>query len=211
MIAADAHTPLARVRKKLEETFGQFELARTPEPHVGTEEVDLVSTLARGVRERRLVEIEYQKEVDAAPSTRLVEPYSFGRELPNWYVHTWDRTSDGERSFRLDRMRSATLTKERFEPRPGFEPTKLRNARTALILYTRDVARFATERGARLLTDGTALAERPYGDEDWLESEILAGRGEAVLLEPHELRRTIAARAKTLAKELGVERMRARA
>ena len=35
MIAADAHTPLSRVRKKLEETFGQFELARTPEPHVG--------------------------------------------------------------------------------------------------------------------------------------------------------------------------------
>ena len=34
MIAADAHTPLSRVRKKLEETFGQFELARTPEPHV---------------------------------------------------------------------------------------------------------------------------------------------------------------------------------
>ncbi|HEU5214762.1 MAG TPA: WYL domain-containing protein, partial [Gaiellaceae bacterium] len=210
MIAADAHTPLARVRKKLEETFGQFELARTPEPHVGTEEVDLVSTLARGMRERRVVEIEYQKEVDAAPSTRLVEPYSFGRELPNWYVHTWDRTSDGERSFRLDRMRSATLTKERFEPRPGFEPTKLRNARTAVILYARDVARFATERGARLLTDGTALAERPYGDEDWLESEILAGRGDAVLLEPHELRGTIAARARTLAKELGVERMRVR-
>src|SRR6186997_2617684 len=66
-IAADAHTPLARVRRKLEETFGQFELARTPEPHVGSEEVDLVSRLARGMRERKLVEIEYQKEVDAAP------------------------------------------------------------------------------------------------------------------------------------------------
>src|SRR5258706_908089 len=60
MIAADAHTPLSRVRKKLEETFGQFELARTPEPHVATEEVDLVSRLARGMRERKLVEIEYQ-------------------------------------------------------------------------------------------------------------------------------------------------------
>src|SRR6266480_4815570 len=58
MIAADAHTPLSRVRKKLEETFGQFELARTPEPHVATEEVDLVSRLARGMRERKLVEIE---------------------------------------------------------------------------------------------------------------------------------------------------------
>src|SRR5207245_832967 len=61
MIAADAHTPLSRVRKKLEETFGQFELARTPEPHVATEELDLVSRLARGMRERKLVEIEYQK------------------------------------------------------------------------------------------------------------------------------------------------------
>ena len=87
----------------------------------------------------------------------------------------------------------------------------MRNARTARILYTKDVARFATERGAQLLRDGTALLERPYGDDEWLESEILAARGEAVLLEPDELRREIAARAKTLAKELGVERMRVRA
>jgi predicted DNA-binding transcriptional regulator YafY len=209
MIAAEAHSPLARVRMKLEETFGQFDLERTPEPLAGDEEEDLVETLARGVREQRLVEIEYQKEAETEPSTRLVEPYSFGRELPNWYVHTWDRTSGGERSFRLDRMRSATLTKEHFEPRDGFEPTKLRNARTAQILYAKDVARFATERGARRLTDGTALAERPYGDDEWLESEILASRGDAVLVEPAELRARIAARAKALAKEFGVERLRA--
>jgi proteasome accessory factor C len=209
MIAAEAHSPLGRVRMKLEETFGQFDVERTPEPVIETEEVDLVETLARGVRENRLVEIEYQKEAESAPSTRVVEPYSFGRELPNWYVHTWDRTSDGERSFRLDRMRSATLTKEHFEPRDGFEPTKLRNARTAQILYAKDVARFAAERGARRLTDGTALAERPYGDDEWLESEILAGRGDAVLVEPSELRTRIATRAKALAKELGVERLRA--
>jgi proteasome accessory factor C len=211
MIAADAHSPLTRVRKKLEETFGQFDLERTPEPDVAAEEVDFVSRLAHGMREHLLVEIEYQKEVDSEPSTRLVEPYSFGRELPNWYVHTWDRTSDGERSFRLDRMRSATLTKEQFDPRPDFEPTKLRNARTARILYSQDVARFAAERGAHRLTDGTALAERPYGDDEWLETEILAGRGDAVLVEPAELRAGIAERAKTLAKELGVERLRVRA
>ena len=209
MIAADSQSPLARVRTKLEETFGQFDLERTPEPDDGREEVDLVETLARGVREQRLVEIEYQKEADTTPSTRIVEPYSFGRELPNWYVHTWDRTSDGERSFRLDRMRSATLTDERFEPRDGFEPTKLRNARTAQILYAKDVARYAAERGARRLTDGTALAERPYGDAEWLESEILANRGDAVLVEPAELRARIATRAKALAKEFGVERLRA--
>jgi proteasome accessory factor C len=211
MIAADAHTPLSRVRKKLEETFGQFELARTPEPHVATEEVDLVSRLARGMRERRLVEIEYQKEADAAPSTRLVEPYSLERQLPNWYVHTWDRTSDGARSFRLDRMRSAKLTREKFEAREGFEPTRLRDARTARILYDEEIARWAIERGARPLADGRAVREIPVGSDEWLESEVLSLRGEAVLLEPEELRRSIADRAKALAKELGVERMRVRA
>ena len=211
MIAADAHTPLSRVRKKLEETFGQFELAQTPQPHVVTEEVDLVSRLARGMRERRLVEIEYQKEIDAAPTTRLVEPYSIERQLPNWYVHTWDRTSDGARSFRLDRMRSAKLTRERFEAREGFEPTRLRDARTAKVLYDEEIARWAIERGARPLADGSAVRDLPVGSDEWLESEVLSLRGEAVLLEPDGLRHTIAVRAKALAKELGVERLRIRA
>src|SRR5947208_1435775 len=209
--AGGAHTPPARVRKKLEETFGQFELAQTPEPQVGAEEVDLVSRLARGMRERKLVEIEYQKEVDAAPTTRLVEPYSLERQLPNWYVHTWDRTSDGARSFRLDRMRSAKVTRERFEAREGFEPTRLSDARTAKVLYDEAIARWAIERGARPLADGSAIRDLPVGSDEWLESEVLSLRGEATLLEPDELRHSIAARAKALAKELGVERMRARA
>ena len=211
MIAADAHTPLSRVRKKLEDTFGQFELARTPEPQVATEEADLVSRLARGMRERRLVEIEYQKEADSEPSTRLIEPYSLERQLPNWYVHTWDRTSDGARSFRLDRMRSAKLTREKFDAREGFEPTRLRDARTAKVLYDKEIARWAIERGARPLADGSAVRDLPVGSDEWLEGEVLSLRGQAVLLEPDELRRTIAERAKALAKELGVERMRVRA
>src|SRR2546425_944685 len=67
MIAADAHTPLDKVRRKLEETFGQFELSQAPEPTIERAEEDLIGTLARGRDERRLVEIEYQKEVDAQP------------------------------------------------------------------------------------------------------------------------------------------------
>ena len=42
MIAADAHTPLSRVRKKLEETFGRFELAGTPVPRDASAEETLV-------------------------------------------------------------------------------------------------------------------------------------------------------------------------
>jgi proteasome accessory factor BC len=208
MIAAESHTPLARVRKKLEETFGQFELVQTPEPHVGGEEESFVSTFSTGIRSRRLVEVEYQKEGEEGSSTRIVEPYSLERELPNWRVHTWDRTRDGERSFRLDRMRDAKLLDETFERREGFEPSRLRDARMARVLYTKEVARWAIERGARRLADGTAVAELPVGSPEWLESEVFSYRGHAIVLEPDDLRRHIRDRAKQLAAELRVNRLR---
>ena len=111
-IAAEADTPLERVRRKLDETFGQFELASPAATRAGEDEEELVRVLADGVEKRRLVELEYLKEGEEEPTTRLVEPYTIERELPFWRVHTWDRTVDGPRTYRLDRMRSARLTRE---------------------------------------------------------------------------------------------------
>jgi predicted DNA-binding transcriptional regulator YafY len=107
-------------------------------------------------------------------------------------------------------MRSATLAADTFEPREGFEPTRLGDARTVKVLYTKPIARFALERGARPLRDGTALAEMPVGSAEWLVGEILSYRGEAVVLEPDDLRRRIAERARRLGTELGVSRLRVR-
>ena len=70
MIAADAHTPLERVRRKLEETFGAFELTQTPTPGGGSDEERLIATLSEAIRNRRLVSIEYLKE-EETPSTRV--------------------------------------------------------------------------------------------------------------------------------------------
>ena len=202
MVAAEAQTPLERVRRKLEDTFGAFDLAQTPQPHEGTEEELLVGTLTEAIRERRLVEFDYLKEGEETPTRRLVEPYSLERELPLWRVHTWDRTRDGERSFRLDRMRGARTLDERFEPRAGFEPRALRDARQARIWFAPAVARWQIERGAQPLSDGSALADTAVGSDEWLIGEILSYRGEAVLLEPQSLRPRIAARAAELAGEL---------
>ena len=209
MIAADARTPLDRVRKKLEETFGEFDLAQTPAPHIGEDEEGLVATLTQGIRERRLIELDYLKEGEESTSEHLVEPYSIERRLPYWYVHTWDRTRAGERSFRLDRMRSARLLDEKFEPREGFEPRGLRDARPVQIWYSPEVARWRLERGtARQLKDGSAIEEVAVGSEDWLIGEILSFRGEAVVREPQELRARIAERARELQAELGLTRVR---
>jgi proteasome accessory factor BC len=207
-IAAQVHTPLDRVRKKLEDTFGQFEDHQTPEPRAEHDEEELVATLSRGIAERRVVAIDYLKEGEETPSERLVEPYTFERVLPNWIIHTWDRSADGERSFRLDRMRSARITDEQFEPREGFDPHFLEDARPVRVRYGKPIARYRVERGAARLTDGSALATLHVGTRDWLIGEILADRGEAVVLEPAEVRPAIAKRAAQLVKELRLTRVK---
>ena len=207
-IAAQVHTPLDRVRKKLEDTFGQFEDHQTPETRSELDEEELVATLSRGIAERRVVAIEYMKDGDETPAERLVEPYTFERVLPNWIIHTWDRSSDGERSFRLDRMRSARVTDDRFEPRDGFDPHFLEDALQVRVRYAKPVARYRVERGATRLTDGSALATLRVGTRDWLISEILADRGEAVVLEPADVRPAIAKRAAQLLRELKLTRVK---
>ena len=175
MIAADAQTPLDRVRRKLEETFGQFELSKTPGGTDRARGRGPRRDPPRGIRERRLVELAYLKEEETEPTTHLVEPYALERKLPRWYVHTFDHTRGAERSFRLDRMRDARLTDETFEPRPDFEPSGLSRARTARVWFSPDVARYQLEReGARRLADGAALAEMPVGSDEWLVGEIFS-------------------------------------
>jgi predicted DNA-binding transcriptional regulator YafY len=207
-IAAQVHTPLDRVRKKLEETFGQFEDHQMPETQTGHDEEELVAILSDAIEQRRVVAIDYLKEGEETPSERLVEPYSFERVLPHWLIHTWDRSADGERSFRLDRMRSARITDEHFEPREGFDPHFLEDTRQVRVRYAKPVARYRVERGAVRLTDGSALATLRVGTRDWLISEILADRGEAVVLEPADVRPAIAKRAAQLMRELRLSRVK---
>jgi proteasome accessory factor C len=209
-IAAEADTPLDRVRKKLEETFGQFELAPTAATRAANDEEALVRTLSDGADKRRLVELDYLKEGEEEPVTRLVEPYTNERELPYWRVHTWDRTVDGPRTYRLDRMRSARLTRERFEPRDGFDPNYLSEPAIARLWHAQPIARWKLERGARALTDKSAVADVTFKTEEWLLSEVLADRGETVVLEPAGLRRAVAARAQALQSELGLSTRRKR-
>jgi predicted DNA-binding transcriptional regulator YafY len=202
-IAAEAHTPLDRVRRKLEETFGQFELREGPEPEAGSEEERFVQTLSEAIEKHRVVEIEYLA-VGEELTVRRIEPHVFERELPNWYVHSWDRTAgkEGKKSFRLDRMRRAEIVDETFEPRPELTPTKLDEARTAHVLVSSKIAPWRIERGAQPLADGKALEKMRFGSDEWLVGEILSYRGEAVVVEPEDRRTSVAKRARKLMREL---------
>jgi proteasome accessory factor BC len=208
MVAAGAHSPLERVRAKLEQTFGAFDLTQTPAPHVGAEE-GLVDKLTQAINEHKLVEIEYLKPEEQEVVIRTVEPYSIERRLPNWYVHAWDTERDQPRSYRLDRMRSAKVLKKSFKPREGFDPSELHGATSARIWYSPAVARWEIEKGARPLVDGAAIADRSVGSAEWLVGEVVSYRGEAIVLEPQELRARVALRARELGNELRPNRAKA--
>jgi predicted DNA-binding transcriptional regulator YafY len=208
MVAAGAHSPLERVRAKLEQTFGAFDLTQTPAPHVGEEE-GLVDKLTQAINEHKLVEIEYLKPEEQEVVIRTVEPYSIERRLPNWYVHAWDTERDQPRSYRLDRMRSAKVLKKMFKPREGFDPSELHGATSARIWYSPAVARWEIEKGARPLVDGAAIADRSVGSAEWLVGEVVSYRGEAIVLEPQELRARVALRARELGNELRPNRAKA--
>jgi predicted DNA-binding transcriptional regulator YafY len=209
MIAAEAHTPLERVRKKLEQTFGEFELPEPRQQEDGSSQEDLIRIFTEAIAKQQVVEIDYAKP-EGETVTRVVEPYALERELPWWYVHSWDRTPEAQRSFRLDRIRRAEALDETFEPRASFEPRKLADAGIARVLFSPTVARWRVERGAAPLARGFAVEDRRYGGVDWLVGEILSYRGEAELLEPAGLRADLLRRAKTLKTELGKKPAQAR-
>jgi proteasome accessory factor BC len=208
-IAAQAHTQLDRVRQKLADTFGEFDVEEPPDRIALSEEEGLIATLSKAIAEHRVVEIEYTA-VGEETSVRVIEPHALERELPWWYVHSWDRTRDAQRSFRLDRMRRAELLEESFEPRGEVVPQKLRDVSTARVLFSPVVGRWRVERGAQPLAKGHALEEVRFGSLDWLVGEILSYRGEAEVLEPVELRREVLQRAKRLKSVLGKRPARAR-
>jgi proteasome accessory factor C len=208
-IAAQANTQLDRVRQKLADTFGEFDVEEPPDRVALSEEERLIVTLSQAIAEHRVVEIEYTA-VGEETSVRVIEPHALERELPWWYVHSWDRTRDAQRSFRLDRMRRAELLEESFEPRGEVVPQKLRDVSTARVLFSPAVGRWRVERGAQPLAKGYAIEEVRFGSLDWLVGEILSYRGEAEVLEPTELRREVLQRAKRLKSLLGKKPVRAR-
>jgi hypothetical protein len=101
------------------------------------------------------------------------------------------------------------VLRKSFTPREGFDPSELHTATTARIWYSPAVARWEVEKGARRLVDGAALSEKAVGSPEWLVGEVVAYRGEAIVLDPPELRARVAHRARALALELRPSRAKA--
>lgn len=86
----------------------------------------VLSAIEEAVRQQRVVNIEYV-DGEGERTSRSVEAVGFYTGGDGWYLIGWCRLRDDGRIFRIDRIRSARLTTERFVERDvdqtlGFVP-----------------------------------------------------------------------------------------
>jgi proteasome accessory factor C len=170
---------------------------------------DVARVLSEGIVAHRLVEIDYYKENEDDFSKRRIEPYQLANGREGWYVVSFDLERDDTRTFRLDRIRSATVLDEEFDLREGVEADtrgwlktgEVEASQVARIWWSPERARWAREdkRVVEELKDGAVIVEQAFKGADWLVHQILSLGGDAVVLEPEDARTAVLEGAEALA------------
>jgi proteasome accessory factor BC len=195
-------TSLASARQKIVDALGQDPAEEGLQiTNAKGDDSDVARVVSRAIDSRRLLRIEYYKENEDEFIERTIEPYKLANGQEGWYVHSFDLEKDRPRSYRLDRIREATVLDESFEPRPGVEPDvhgwlstgEVPASKTARIWVSPDRARWEREdhRVVDELADGAVIVERTYASHEWLARELLKAAGDAVVLEPDEARQAV--------------------
>ncbi|MGH2573348.1 MAG: helix-turn-helix transcriptional regulator [Actinomycetota bacterium] len=78
---------------------------------------DALAAVRVAVERRERVQIEYYTASRDELTVRRIDPEHVFSAIGNWYVVAWDELADGERLFRVDRIRSVAQTGEAFDPR----------------------------------------------------------------------------------------------
>lgn len=93
---------------------------------VDLREPPFVDLLRNAVGSSTAVELEYTALNSGNTTHRLVEPWSVFSANGNWYLSAFCRNVDAERVFRVDRIRHAATTDERFTPPEEPPPPEVR-------------------------------------------------------------------------------------
>ena len=171
--------------------------------HASGDDAEIAAVASSAITQRRLLTFEYYKENEDEFSSRTVEPYALINGQEGWYLACFDPSRDAVRHFRLDRIKSAAVTGEVFEPRSDVDPAadvdgwprtgEVPSSRRARIWISPERARWAREERMVLsdLDDGALIVELGFAGLDWLVREVLKEAGDAVVLEPDDARTAV--------------------
>ena len=197
---------LTSARKKIVAALGEDPMEQGLQvAPAASDDSDVARIISKAIMQNRIIEIEYYKENEDELAPRRVEPYALTNGREGWYVASFDPERDGVRHFRLDRIKRATVTDERFEPRPEVDPAaevdgwlrtgEVPASRSARVWVSPERARWAREarRVVEEWSDGSVIVELSFAGVDWLVREILKEAGDAAVLEPEDAREAVRA------------------
>jgi len=164
---------------------------------------EIVDVLKHAIRDHTLVVLDYYTASRQELAERVVEPYLLFHSPEGWYLEAYCLKAGEQRTFKLDRIRTARRTGDTFVPRAEIDLSPRRAGRA---FFADDIATWATvdfdprwrtyleESGweYRCRPDGRLTARLPYGDERWIALEIIRFLGDAVLLRPESARKRVA-------------------
>jgi len=195
---------LASVREKVVAALGEDPIREGLQvATAGGDDSQVAGIVSRAIAGQRLLAIDYFKENEGVFSSRTVEPYALINGREGWYVASYDPDKEAVRHFRLDRIKSATATDERFEPRPEVDPAadvdgwprtgEVPASRRARLWISPERARWAREERTVMeeLSDGSVVVELSFAGVAWLVREVLKEAGDAAVLEPEDARAAV--------------------
>ena len=190
-----AATPLSRALTKLSLSLGSGETSAVDHIDVclGQAPAEILDDLRRAIRGRRQIEIEYYSQGRDAMTSRAVDPARLSSHDGAWYLFGWCHRAGAERVFRVDRIRTLTVTESEVEvalpvgPSPALSIDSV--DRTATIRLAPEAAWAADYYPARQRTehpDGTVEAVFAVASESWLARLLVQLGPQAAVVHSHE-------------------------
>jgi predicted DNA-binding transcriptional regulator YafY len=190
-----------RLTRRVERLRTELSLSGEPDPAPASTETLLL--IAEALRRRRSLEIGYERR-DGTRSTREIDPLGLVARRGRWYVPARDRGRGELRTFRADRITSATIGGPAEPPEPGFDPAtyvvemlaRLPSAWEIEVQLDAPVSQIAARVPATLAeleADGSGARLRMGADSlDWAAG-VIAGLGaDFRVVRPDELREHLA-------------------
>jgi proteasome accessory factor C len=175
----DPEGPLARGLRKLASVLG-IDAADAIEVTLGAVPEGLLDALRAAVADHRQVEIDYYVYGRDERTRRVVDPYAVFAAEGEWYLTAWCHLAQGERRFRLDRIRGlvtldGTFRPPKRTPAPAVFDAGPDDPRVVLDLTPR--ARWVAEQypteAVEELPDGALRVTLAVAEDAWLERLLL--------------------------------------
>ncbi len=202
---------LSSVREKVVAALGEDPVHEGLQvASAGGDDAEIAAVVSGAIASRRMLSFEYYKENEDEFTMREVEPYALINGREGWYLASFDPARESVRHFRLDRIKSASVTEQRFQPRADVDPAadvdgwprtgEVPASRRARVWISPERSRWAREERTVLaeLEDGAVVVELGFAGVDWLVREVLKEAGDAVVLEPEDARAAVLAAAQSL-------------